>query len=435
MVGSAKALRDGYRAFGELVNPLVALRAELLEEPYQLAAVVDGDRLRDLDGREVVDFLAGWGTQAFGHKNRRVARALAAALEDPVPTFFTSGVSPHAGRLAAALRERTGYDSVTFMSGGSEAVEAALKMARARGRSRVLCLEGAYHGCTYGSVAMMAPGPFRDPFAPHLPAVEALPFGDAGALAAALDAGDVAALVVEPVQIEAGVRALDAGYLDALGRLTERAGALLVADEIQTGLGRCGGFLASAGWPRRPDVVVLGKALGGGLMPLSAMLTRRAIFAEAYGTHERAESHASTWSGNGLAWVAGLAALELLDEALLARARASAQRLAEGLRAAAAGLPLVRAVHAPPGALLAGIELHAGDHPWLTFGGLGLDELDGRPAVGWILTHRLMKAGYLAGVCGHAWNTLRVQPALTVEDSAIDGFCAAVRRELGEMCV
>jgi putrescine aminotransferase len=426
------ALAQGYEAFRELVNPLVAVRAGLLEEPYQLVSVDDDGALIDVDGRRVEDFLSGWGTQALGHRNARVAAAISEVLAGRAPTFFTSGVSPYAGLLARALARRTGYDATYFASGGSEVVEAALKLARGRGRRRVLCLEGAYHGCTFGSLAMMARGPFRDPFAPHLAAVEAVPFGDARALAAALDAGDVAAVVVEPVQIEAGVRALAPEAIAELGERTARAGALLVADEIQTGLGRCGRFLESEAWPRRPDVVVLGKALGGGLMPLSAMLTRRAIFAEAYGSHERAELHASTWSGNGLACAAGLAALELIDDALLARAAALGERLVSGLRAGLAGLPLVKEVRGR--GLLAGIELEPGAHPWLTFGGLGLPELDGQPAIGWILCHRLVKAGFIAGVCGHAWETVRVQPALTIGEDRIDAFVDATRREVSELC-
>lgn len=424
-------LREGYQAFREHVNPHVALRADLLEEPYQVVSVGDDGRLTDVDGRVVDDFLSGWGTQALGHRNPRVAAALAAALAGRAPTFFTSGVSPYAGLLARELAARTGFDTAYFTSGGSEAVEAALKMARARGRRRVLYLDGAYHGCTFGSLAMMARGAFKDPFAPHLAAVEEVAFDDVAALQAALAGGDVAAVVVEPLQIEAGVREPSAAMLAALCEGTERAGALLVADEIQTGLGRCGPFLLSDGWPRRPDVVVLGKALGGGLMPLSAMLTRRAVFAEAYGSQARAEIHASTWSGNGLACVAGLAALEVLDEALLARARSLGERLLGGLRAALAGMALVKEVRGR--GLLAGIELEAGAHPWLSFGGLGLEELDGQPAIGWILCHRLMKAGFIAGVCGHAWQTVRVQPAYTAGEDRIDAFVAAVRQEVVEL--
>src|SRR5206468_2181423 len=133
-------------------------------------------------------------------------------------------------------------------------------------RPRLLALERAYHGCTFGSCALMSEGPFRDPFAPHLPGVESLPFGDVAALADALAKGDVAAVVVEPIQLEGGVRPLPPAYIAALCELTARHGALLVADEIQTGLGRTGRFLASETWPRRPDAVITGKHLGGGLL-------------------------------------------------------------------------------------------------------------------------------------------------------------------------
>jgi acetylornithine/succinyldiaminopimelate/putrescine aminotransferase len=178
--------------------------------------------------------------------------------------------------------------------------------------------------------------------------------------------------------------------------------------------------------------VLLGKSLGGGLMPLSAMLTRRATFAEAYGTHDRAEVHFSTWSGNGLACVAGLAALELVDDGLFARAAATGERLARGLGAALEGLPLVKAVRGR--GLLLGIELRPDAHPWLSFSGLGLPELEGQPAIGWILCHRLMKSGFITGVCGHAWETVRVQPALTIAADRVEAFIEATRAELVELC-
>ncbi len=328
------SVSDGYQAFRDFVNPLLAARAELMGEPWQLVRVAADGRLVDVDGRMVEDLLAGWGTQAFGHRPAAIERALTAFLAGDAPSYYPSSVSPWAGLLARALCQRVGagaYDAAFFASGGTEAVEAALKLARAAtGRPRILALQGAFHGCTYGSLAMMHDGAYRAPFGPALPLVDRLPFDDVDALERALAGGDVAAVVVEPIQVEAGVRVLGAAYVAALGELTARAGALLVADEIQTGLGRTGRMLASDGWPRRPDVVTLGKALGGGLMPVSAVLTRRQVFAAAYGTHATAESHASTFSGNALACVAALAALDLLTEDVIDRvavwARAGGRR-------------------------------------------------------------------------------------------------------------
>src|SRR5262249_14213598 len=181
----------------------------------------------------------GWGTQAFGHRNVGIEKAVREWLDSETPSFFTSGVSPYAGTLGRELCERTGgaYGASFFANAGTEAIEAAIKLARAATkRTRILAIEGAFHGCTMGSVAMMAPGDYRDPFAPHLPHVQALPFCDVDRLKQELAAEDVAAIVVEPIQVESGLRRPSPEWLSAVCELTERHGTLLVADEVLTGM-------------------------------------------------------------------------------------------------------------------------------------------------------------------------------------------------------
>jgi acetylornithine/succinyldiaminopimelate/putrescine aminotransferase len=423
-------LRRGFDEFRDFVNPPVALRAELTGEPARVVAVREG-RLVLADGREIEDL---HGTQAFGHRHPAIAAALRAFLDSDACNWFPARVSPYAGRLARRLHERTGYDRAYFAHSGTEGVEAALKLARAATRRpRLLGLDGAYHGCTFGSVSLMAPGVFRDPFAPLLPGVEALPFGDVPALARALAPGDVAAVVVEPIQLEGGVRALPEAYVAALGELTERHGTLLVADEVQTGMGRTGRLLASETWPRRPDAVVLGKALGGGLVPCSAMLTRRSLWDRAYGADfETAEAHNNTFAGHALASVAAIAALELLDDALLARARRVGDAFRAELAGALAGLPLFREVRGA--GLVVGLQLHPADHPWLAFEHLGLPEYEGRPSTVLVLCHRLYKRGFFCFVCGHDWSTMRLQPRLTIEEERLSALVVAIREEVEALC-
>jgi ornithine--oxo-acid transaminase len=419
-------LRQGYQDFRAFVNPLVATRAQLVGEPYLLEQVAEG-RLLDVEGRAYTDLLAGWGTQAFGHRPPAIEAALIDFLQGNAPSFYPSGISPYAGLLARRLRERSGYDAAFFASGGSEAVEAALKLARgATGRPRIAYIEGAYHGCTFGSLAMMHGGPYRDVFGPHLPQVHALAYGDIGALERALADPQLAAIVVEPLQVESGVRGMDPAYLERLCQGTSEHGVLLVADEIQTGLGRTGQFLCSDQWPRRPDVVTLGKALGGGLMPLSAMLTRRAIFDRVYGQLALAEAHASTFSGNALACVAGLAALELLDDAMIAEVERKGRLLRDALDEWVAPSPLVAGIRGQ--GLLLGIELQAPDHPCYSFDYLGVPELSAQPAIGLLLVHRLYKAGFISQICGHAWQVLRMQPPYTTPDADL----VASARAIGE---
>lgn len=420
--------REGWAEFAAHVNPLAAARAELNGEPRIVAS--DGTVLRGADGRDYVDMLAGYGTQALGVRRAAVAHALREHLAGIAPPFYTSGVSPYAGRLARRLAERTGYTSATFASGGSEAVEAALKLARAAtGRPRLLGLACAYHGCTLGALSLMGSGPFRERFGPHLAGAETLPWDDAAALRRELARGDVAAVVIEPWQVEGGVRAPAGDYVAALCELTAHHGALLIADEVQSGLGRVGRLLASTSWPRPPDVIVLAKALGGGLLPLSVTLTSAEIFQRAYGSFASAETHSVTMGGATLPCVAGLAALDALDDALIERARRVGEGFRRALIEALAGLPLVREVRGE--GLLVGIALTPTDHPWLSWDGLGLPEIEGRgPAIGMLLCHRLVRRGYLTHVAAHDWSVVRLTPALDLAEDTLAGFVTACREEL-----
>ena len=424
-------LREGYESYRRYVNPLVTLRAELLAEPTRISAVKDG-LLVEPRGT-VEDF---HGTQTFGHRHPAIARAVTEFLASDSPNWFPCRVNPYAGLLAQRLCERSGnaYDNVFFDSSGSGAVEAAFKLARAATkRPRVISLDGAYHGCTMGSCALMKPGMFKDPFGPHVPSAGPIPFGDVDALAVALRAGDVAAVVVEPIQLEGGVRALAPEYIAALCELTRAHGTLLVADEIQTGLGRTGRFLASEAWPRRPDAVILGKHLGGGLVPISAMLTSSTLFDQAYGEHyASAEAHNTTFGGSALVCVAALAALDLLTDDLIARVGPLGDRFRSDLAARLARHALFARVKGA--GLLVGIELRPSDHPWLSFAHFGIDALVDQPTIGVLLCHRLYKRGFYCFACGHDWRILRVLPRFTIEAAKLAEFVTAVDEELEYLC-
>ena len=431
-------LREGVAGYRDFVNPLVTLRAKLLAEPSealrtQAGQLTDGDRL-------IEDF---HGTQSFGHRHPAITQAIREFLDSDAANWFPSRVNPWAGELAKRICERanqtnegprSAYDNVFFANSGSGAVEAALKIARAAtGKPRVLSMLGAYHGTTMGSCALMNPGMFRDLFEPHLPAAGPIAFGDIDALAEAMSGGDVAALIVEPIQLEGGVNALPSAFIEAACELTEKHGALLVADEIQTGLGRTGRFLASECWPRRPDAIVLGKHLGGGLLPISGMVSSRELFERAYGQHyATAEAHNSTFSGNAMVCVAALATLDLLTDELIATigqrgdafsaelgARLKRHALFEGMRG--------------KGQLI-GIRLRPADHPWLSFEHFGVEGLGDTPSIGVILCHRLYKRGYYCFVCGHDWKTIRILPRFNVPSATLASFADAIDEELEKLC-
>lgn len=427
MIDHDDIARRGFDEFRRFVNPLIHQRAAIAEEPIRLVRA-EGGRLLDADGNVYEDF---HGTQTFGHRPQHVAEVLADYLKTDAPNWQPSRVNPYAGRLARRLCERTGYDHCFFAMSGADAIEAALKLARARsGKPRLLGLEGAYHGCTYGAMGLMQPGPFRDRFAPHLPGADRLPFGDRPALEAALSAGDVAAIVVEPVQVEGGIRPLPAPYVEALCALTAAHDVLLIADEIQTGLGRTGhGFLRSTSWPREADVVLMGKALGGGLVPLSAMLTRRAIFLEAYGADFAAgESHNATFGFNSVTAVCGLAALDLVTDDAIARAKAIGERFRGQLHAQLDGHPLVAEIRGE--GVIAGVALVQPDHPWLSMQHFGYQALTDQAVIGPLLCHRLYRHGFYCFSCGHDWSVLRLQARLDIELETLDRFAQVCRAEL-----
>jgi acetylornithine/succinyldiaminopimelate/putrescine aminotransferase len=421
-------LRRGFDEYVDWVNPFVAQRAQIAGEPIRVVRA-EGGRLFDADGRAVEDF---HGTQMFGHRHPAITKAVADFLATDAPSWYPSRVSPQAGRFAKMLCERTGYSCAFFSCTGSDVVEASMKLGRAlTKRPGIVGLEGAYHGCALGATALMQAGPFRDPFGPHLPAVRKIPFGDADALLRELRKGDVGAAIVEPIQGEGGVRVLPDGFVEALCDLTAKHDVLLVADEIQTGLGRTGSFLRSSRWPRPADAVLLGKALGGGLVPISAMLTRKETFARAYGRDfEGGESHNVTFSYNALGAIAGIAALELLSDDLVASVGARGARLKARLEEALRGQPLVEEVRGE--GFMLGVKLASIEHPWLGFEHFGFDEIakEGRSTVAPLLCHRLHRHGLFCFTCGHDWSVFRLQPRFTIDDETLDRLVRTTREEL-----
>lgn len=416
----------GFDEYMQFVNPLLGQRARLAGEPWQVVSTHEG-RLVDVDGREFEDL---HGTQALGHRHPAVTRAVVDFLATDAPSWYPARVTPWAGRLGRLLFERTGYDRSWFGASGSDAVEASIKLARAAtGRRRILGLEGAYHGCGVGSTALMAKGPFSDPFGPMLAHAESLPWGDVGALERAFAEGDVAALIVEPIQGEGGVRVLPPEWVEVAGRLTREQDVLFVADEVQTGLGRTGTFTRSERWPRRPDAVLLAKQLGGGLVATSAMLTSAAWFNRAYGMDfEDGESHNITFSYNALSMVAGIAALNLIDEAVLEGVRERGARFRGWLEAAVGGHPLVEELRGE--GLMLGLKLRPLDHPWLSFEHFGFHGLAERATVSPLLCHRLYRRGWFFFTCGHDWSVFRMQPRYNIPMETLEAVVTDIRAEL-----
>lgn len=302
--------------------------------PPKLALVRgEGAHVWDADGREYVDFLGGIAVNTLGHAHPALVEALSGqvATLGHVSNFFTT---PAQVELAERLRELLVPDAearegarVFFCSTGAEANEAALKLSRLTGRTRVVAMEDAFHGRTMGSLSLTAKAAYREPFEPLPGHVTWVPFGDVDALRAAVD-HETAAVVLEPLQGEAGVNVAPTDYLRAAREITASAGALLWFDEVQSGMGRTGSWLASHPSGVVPDLVTLAKGLGGG-MPIGALvgLGRAATMFDP-------GQHGTTFGGNPLSCATALAVLRTIeDEGLLARAAVVGDRLRAGLGA------------------------------------------------------------------------------------------------------
>ena len=271
----------------------------------------------DNGGHRYLDFLCGYRVLALGHNHPVVRQALTDALTQDWPNMLQMDTSPLSAALAAQLVRRApaGLDVVRFGSTGSEAIEMAMKFSRrATGRSKLLATSNGYHGLTYGALSLSGqPDRWQAGFGPVLPDCALVPFNDAEALERALKARDVAAFIVEPIQGEAGIVVPSDEYLPRAQELCRLYGTLFVLDEIQTGLGRTGKFLAAEHWNLEPDMICLAKALSGGFVPVSATLMRRKILLKVFDSVDNCVIHFSTFEGNNLAMVAGLATLNVLD--------------------------------------------------------------------------------------------------------------------------
>jgi len=282
-----------------------------------------GQYLFDVNGDRYLDLLSGFGVFALGRSHPVIKKALRDVLDADLPNLVQLDVSLLAGLLAERLLSHMpGQEKVFFCNSGTEAVEAAIKMARvATGRAKLIFCDHAFHGLTMGSLSLNGDHSFRDGFGPLLADSVRVPFNDLPALEAALAGGDVAAFFVEPIQGK-GVNVPSPTYLAEAARLCRAQGTLFVADEIQTGIGRTGKFL-SIGHAENvdPDLVLVAKALSGGYVPVGAVAGKRWIFDKLFNRMDRAVVHGSTFGKNNLAMAAGLATLAVLeDEGLIANA-------------------------------------------------------------------------------------------------------------------
>jgi len=386
-----------------------------------------GCHLWDDRGARYLDMLAGYGVFAFGRNHPFIRDALTDFLATDHPSLVQMEAPLLSGVLAERLKARvpSHLERVYFTNSGTEGVETAIKYARcATGRTGIVHARKAYHGLTTGALALNGDAVFREGFGPLLPDVTEVPLGDLDALRSALAGGRAAAFVVEPVQGK-GVNIPPRGYLREAGAMCREYGTLLAIDEVQSGMGRTGRFLAIEHEDGvEPDIVVLSKALSGGYVPVGAVLSRRWIHDKVFSTMNRAVVHSSTFGQGALAMVAGLASLELMDRLDLAeRAREAGDYLGAALEQMCERFEFIREVRWR--GLMIGIE----------FGeprSLGL-----RGA--WHMAHRMDPSLFpqavtipllddhhvLTQVAGHHIDVIKLIPPLIIEREDCDWFLGA----------
>jgi ornithine--oxo-acid transaminase len=411
--------------YQDCVNPQWVRLLDVLRLNVRYTRCVGSELYTDA-GRRILDFLSGYCVHNAGHNHPGIIEALKEELDQCGPAMLQSHVPELAGELAEKLCSRAGgrLKKVFFCSSGSEGIEAAIKFSRAHtGRSGLLYADGAFHGLTCGALSLMGDPFWREGFGPMLPDTEEIPFGNLKALEQKLGHRKFAAFIVEPIQSEAGIRVPEREYLQTAQSLCKRYGTLFVLDEVQTGMYRTGPFLASQLFQADADMIVLAKALSGGLIPSAAVLTTDEVYDSIYGSLKRALIHTSTFSENGLAMRAGLATLNVLEhESLGDRAIAMGEYLRDRLRDALSGYEMVKEVRGA--GLLNGIEFMTPRKLTLRVPFEAFMKI--HPAMfGQVLVMQLFRKGFLTQVCGNNFMVLKAAPPLVVKDQEIDEFVGA----------
>jgi putrescine aminotransferase len=395
--------------YSEFINPYLARLMNFAGFGVEVQA--EGCVMRDHEGREFLDFLGGYGVFSLGHRHPRVVAAVKDQL-DRMPlsgkTFFGKNQADLAEKLAEITPE--GLQFTFFSNSGAEAVEAALKFAKgATGRAKIVSTLGGYHGKTLGALAATGREKYRKKFEPLMPGVEFVKFGDVEAACAAIDES-TACFIVETLQGEGGINLPPVGYLRAVRARCSEVRALLIADEVQTGLGRTGRMFGCDHEGVSPDILTMAKALGGGVMPIGATTFTKEVCDAIYS--ENPLMHTSTFGGNPLATAAGLATIAVIEEeGLVEQSRVKGERLMAGLREIGKRHDLIAEVRGQ--GLMIGVEF-------------SMDE------VGELVIGQMVKRGLVAAYTLNNPRVIRMEPALIVSDAQIDQALEIVDAAVGE---
>src|SRR5512143_848587 len=421
-----RRLGENSKLHAHYINPAWAKSMQLIgyDRIYTRA---EGCHLWDKDGRRYLDCISSFCVSNIGHNHPVVRRALADILGESLPNLIQLDIPLLSGLLAEALVKRIPWlDMVFFASSGSEAIEAALKFARCvTHRPRILYADHSYHGLTYGALSVTGHAMWREGFEPLLPETRAIPFNDAEALERNLAAGNVAAVVLEPIQVGAGIIIPSDDYLPRVQELCRKHKTILIFDEIHTGFGRTGTFLAAEHWKVEPDIVCLSKGLSAAMVPVSAMVTRKEIMQGVFSRLDRSEVHATTFGGNNLAMVSGLAALTILDqEDLLSRCRDMGNYLLQRLQPLREKYELIKEVRGK--GLLVGVEFEEPKSFMLKNAWTIMHKINRGLFAQAFTIPLLEKHAVLTQVAGSNQDVLKVAPSFVVTKDDVDWFVRAL---------
>jgi len=394
-----------------------------------------GQYLWDVEGVKYLDLLSGYGVFSLGRNHPEVREILTDFLNAEYPSLVKMEAPLLSGLLAEELKKRmpNQLDMVFFTNSGAEGVEAALKYARcATGRPALIHCKKAFHGLSYGALSVNGDDSFRGGFAPFLPECREIPFNDLAALEAELRKGDVAAFIVEPVQGK-GVNLPLPDYLRDAAALCRKHGALFIDDEVQSGMGRTGKFLAiEHEGSVDPDIVVLSKALSGGFVPVGAVLCKKWIHEKVFSSMQRSVVHSSTFSQGSFAMAAGLAALDVIDrQQLIQRAETYGNMMGDGLRAMVPKYDFLKEIRQR--GMMVGIEFGPPKSLMLRTAWSVMHTLDKSLFPQAAIIPLLDKHHIITQVAGHAIDVIKLLPPLVISEDDVKWFLTAFEDVLVQM--
>ena len=397
-------------------------------------ARAEGAYLYDMDNAAYLDFLSGYSVFNIGRNHPVVKQAIRDVLDLDLPNMVQMDCSLLSGLLAEAITKRTPphLDAVFFCNSGTEATEGALKFARAAtGRKRVISLESAFHGLSFGSLSLMGCESFTEGFGPLMDEWDTrIALDDVAGLERELAKRDVAAFVIEPVQGK-GCKTAQTDFFVRAQELCRKHGTLLISDEVQTGLGRTGRMFGFEHWNLEPDIITLAKTLSGGYVPCGAIVARREIYQKTFSRMDRCVVHSTTFGRNNLAMACGLAALEVIDsEKLVENAARMGAMLREKVEALRSKHSFIKEVRGK--GLMIGIEFHEPTEFKLKMAWKLLHKVDKVLFAQMVVTQMLSKHHILTQVAGHAMDVLKILPPLIIGEAEVDKFVNALDDVLSE---